>query len=132
MDSMDTPDLELATQIRREVLGAGYADPKGPQSPFQEAFRDFTLRNCWGSVWTRDGLDRKTRSMLNLAMLAALARWNEFDVHVRGAINNGVTDEEIIEVVLQAGVYAGVPIASEAMKRAESVVRTVRAEQEAR
>ena len=66
--------------------------------------------------------------MLNLAMLAAMARWHEFEIHVRGALNNGVTEDEIIEVILQAGVYAGVPIASEAMRVAERAVATYRQE----
>jgi 4-carboxymuconolactone decarboxylase len=118
--------LARGAEIRREVLGAEYADAKGEETPFQAAFRDFTIANCWGSVWVREGLDRKQRSMLNLAMLAALARWHEFEVHVRGAIRNGVSDDEIIEIVLQVGVYAGVPVAAEAMRRAESVVRAVR------
>ncbi|MFN2461382.1 MAG: carboxymuconolactone decarboxylase family protein, partial [Candidatus Velthaea sp.] len=84
--------------------------------------------HCWGNVWVRPGLDRKTRSMLNLAMLSALARWHEFGVHVRGALNNGVTEDEIAEVLLQAGVYAGVPIASEGFRTALEVIKTVRAE----
>jgi 4-carboxymuconolactone decarboxylase len=124
----DTARRELGARIRREVLGAAYTEPSGPQSAFQDAFRAFTIDNCWGSVWVREGLDRKTRSMLNLAMLAVLARWHEFEVHVRGALNNGVTDDEIIEIVLQAGVYGGIPIAAEAMRNAEKVVKTVRSE----
>jgi 4-carboxymuconolactone decarboxylase len=118
--------LARGAAIRREVLGAGHTDPKGDESPFAAAFREFTIANCWGSVWVRDGLDRKQRSMLNLAMLAALARWHEYEVHVRGAITNGVTDDEMIEIVLQVGVYAGIPVAAEAMRRTESVVRAIR------
>jgi 4-carboxymuconolactone decarboxylase len=67
-------------------------------------------------------LERKTRSMLNLAMLLALGRWHEFEVHVRGALNNGVTDDEIIEIILQAGVYAGIPVAAEGFRIAERVI----------
>lgn len=115
--------LELGRQVRTDVLGAAYAGDKStPRSKFQQAFQDFTIENCWASVWTRPGLPHKTRSMLNIAMLASMARWREFGIHVRGAINNGVTEEEIIEVILQAGVYAGVPIAAEAMRAAEEAL----------
>ena len=69
--------------------------------PFYQNFVDFTEEFCWGNVWIRPGLDRKTRSLLNLAMLSVMARWHEFEVHVRGALNNGVTKDEIAEVLLQ-------------------------------
>lgn len=120
--------MEYGRQVRAEVLGADYVNRGGPnRTKFQQAFRDFTEENCWGSVWVRPGLPRKTRSMLNLAMLSVMARWTEFEVHVRGALNNGVDEDEIIEIVLQAGVYAGVPIAAEAMRAAEKVINEVRA-----
>lgn len=121
---MDHEDrLARGRAIRREVLGASHVDTPG-QTPtkFQKAFQDFTVEHCWANVWVRPGLERKTRSMLNLAMLAAMARWHEFEVHVRGALNNGVSDDEIIEIILQAGVYAGVPIAAEAMRVAEKAI----------
>lgn len=119
--------MDLGRQVRAEVLGADYVNRGGPnRTKFQQAFRDFTEENCWAAVWTRPGLPRKTRSIINLAMLAVMARWTEFEVHVRGAMNNGVSDDEIIEVVLQAGVYAGVPIAAEAMRAAEKVINEVR------
>ncbi len=119
---MTTPE-ELGKQIRAEVLGLEYVNRPGPTpTKFQRAFQHFTNAHCWGNVWIRPGLERKTRSMLNLAMLAAMARWHEFEVHVRGALNNGVSEDEIVEIVLQAGVYAGVPIAAEAMRIAERVV----------
>lgn len=120
--------LALGTKIRAEVLGNKHVGaPSKSPSKFQEAFREFTVEHCWGNVWVRPGLERKTRSLLNLAMLAAMARWHEFEVHTKGALNNGVTDDEIIEVVLQAGVYAGVPIAAEAMRIAERAVADYRA-----
>jgi 4-carboxymuconolactone decarboxylase len=75
----------------------------------------------------RPGLERKTRSILNLGMLSVMGRWHEFEVHVRGALNNGVTEDEIIEIVLQAGVYGGVPVAAEAMRIAERVVKNHKA-----
>ena len=116
--------------LRREVLGAAYVDSgKKAVNPFMQHFIDFTTEQCWGTVWLRDGLERKTRSMLNLAMLGAMARWHEFEVHTRGALNNGVTEEEIAEILLQIGVYAGVPNASEGFRRATDVIQKVRAEQ---
>ena len=120
---MEEERLTLGRRIRAEVLGETYVNEPGPSpSKFKKAFQDFTVEHCWGNVWVRPGLERKTRSMLNLAMLAAMARWHEFEVHVRGALNNGVTEDEIIEIVLQAGVYAGVPIAAEAMRVAERAI----------
>ena len=122
--------MELGRTARAEVLGADYVNRGGPsRSKFQQAFRDYTEEHCWAAVWTRPGLPRKTRSMLNLAMLAVMARWTEFEVHVRGALNNGVSDDEIIEIVLQTGVYAGVPVAAEAMRAAEKVIKEVRGSQ---
>ncbi|GAC1534711.1 MAG: carboxymuconolactone decarboxylase family protein [Candidatus Velthaea sp.] len=115
--------IEKGREIRRKVLGGDYVDqPGATPTKMQAAFRQFTTENCWGTVWVRDGLSHKERSMLNLAMLSVMARWHEFEVHVRGALNNGVTEDEIVEIILQAGVYAGVPIASEAFKIADSVI----------
>src|SRR5271165_3104847 len=113
---MSLPDsiAERARQgakVREEVLGEAYVNSgKQQANPFTENFIEFTQTQCWGNVWLREGLSRKTRSMLNVAMLAAMARWHEFEVHIRGALNNGVTPEEIAEILLQAGVYAGIPI----------------------
>jgi 4-carboxymuconolactone decarboxylase len=130
---MEKDRLALGKQIRTEVLGERHVNQPGrAPTKFQKAFQDFTVEHCWGNVWVRPGLDRKTRSMLNLAMLAAMARWHEFEVHVRGALNNGVTEDEIIEIVLQAGVYAGVPVAAEAMRTADRASAEYRAEKEAR
>jgi 4-carboxymuconolactone decarboxylase len=117
-------------QVRREVLGSAYVDAgKQKANPFTEHFIEFTQTQCWGNVWLREGLARKTRSMLNVCMLAALARWHEFEVHVRGALNNGVTPDEIAEILLHTAVYAGIPIASEGFRRANQVITEVAAEQ---
>jgi len=130
-DSM-TERAQLGAKVRREVLGAAYVDGgKQQANAFTQNFIEFTQTQCWGNVWLREGLPRKTRSMLNLAMLSAMARWNEFDVHVRGALNNGVTADEIAEILLQAGVYAGVPIAAEGFRRANAVIAAVAAESKA-
>jgi 4-carboxymuconolactone decarboxylase len=115
--------IEEGRKIRREVLGAEHVDRPGPTpTKLQAAFRAFTVEHCWANVWVREGLSRKQRSMLNLAMLSVMARWHEFEIHVRGALNNGVTDDEIVEILLQAGVYAGVPIAAEAFRIADKVI----------
>jgi 4-carboxymuconolactone decarboxylase len=119
--------IEKGKEIRRKVLGAAHVDRPGPTpTKLQRAFQEFTTEHCWGNVWVRPGLDHKTRSMLNLAMLSALARWHEFEIHVRGALNNGVSEDEIVEILLQAGVYAGVPIASEAFRTADRVIAEYR------
>jgi 4-carboxymuconolactone decarboxylase len=116
-------------KVRREVLGAAYVDAgKREANPFTAHFIEFTQTQCWGNVWLREGLTHKTRSQLNVCMLAALARWHEFEVHVRGALNNGVTAEEIAEILLHTAVYAGIPIASEGFRRADAVIKAVAAE----
>ena len=112
---MTLPDsiAERARQgakVRRDVLGAAYVDAgKQQANPFTQHFIEFTQTQCWGNVWLREGLSHQTRSMLNVCMLAALARWHEFEVHVRGALNNGVTAEQIAEILLHTAVYAGIP-----------------------
>jgi 4-carboxymuconolactone decarboxylase len=105
------------------VLGAEYVD-KSVQNvdEFMVPFQKMTTEWCWGAVWTRPGLDRRTRSMLNLAMLTALNRPNEIRLHVRGALRNGLTVAEIQEVLLQACVYCGVPAALDAFKVAKDAI----------
>lgn len=110
-------------KVRRGVLGAKHVKEVVNPTIFDTSFVEFTEDFCWGNVWTRPGLDRPTRSMLNVAMLTALGHWHEFEVHVRGALNNGVTEAQIVEIVLQAGVYAGIPCAAEGMRRAKAVVQ---------
>ena len=109
--------------MRRSVLGDAHVERSlAAVSEFSEPIQSLVIEYCWGTVWTRDGLDRKTRSLLNLGMLTALNRMHEFAVHVRGAINNGCTADEIREVLLQAGVYCGVPAALESFRVAEQVL----------
>ena len=111
-DHKETIDdlFDRGLALRREVLGAEYVD-KSLQSAndFMMAFQRITTEWCWGYAWTRPGLDRKTRSLVNLAMLTALNRPHELKLHVKAALNNGVTREEIREVLLQVAVYCGVP-----------------------
>lgn len=109
---------------RRKVLGDHYVEPSialGAKDEFTHELQQFVTEYCWGTVWCRDGLDHKTRSIINLTMLAALGRTTELKLHTRGAINNGVTKKEIAEVFLQVGVYAGVPAAVEAFREARTV-----------
>jgi 4-carboxymuconolactone decarboxylase len=108
--------------VRRAVLGAEYVDKAVANADaFTGALQEFVTEWCWGGVWSRPGLPRKTRSLLNLALLTALNRPHEIKLHVRGALNNGVTRPEITEVFLQAGVYAGVPAAVDAFRAAKEV-----------
>jgi 4-carboxymuconolactone decarboxylase len=110
--------------LRREVLGAEYVD-KSLQSAndFMMAFQRITTEWCWGYAWTRPGLDRKTRSLINLAMLTALNRSPEIKLHVRGALNNGVTVEEIKEALIHATIYCGIPAGLDAFKAANDVLK---------
>ena len=119
---MDKKLYDDGLAVRRAVLGADYVDRSlANADAFTRPLQDFVTEYCWGGVWTRPGLERKTRSMLNLAMLSALGRMHEFKLHIRGALTNGVTRDEIAEVLLQVGVYAGVPAAVEAFRNAKEV-----------
>jgi 4-carboxymuconolactone decarboxylase len=118
-----SPRRVIGAKIRTEVLGESHTKVlSATPHPFDTLFVEFTEDFCWGNVWSRPGLSRPIRSMLNLAMLAVLGRWHEFEVHTRGALNNGVSEEEIAEILLQAGVYAGVPVAAEGLRRAKAVI----------
>ncbi|MEU6646472.1 4-carboxymuconolactone decarboxylase [Saccharomonospora sp. NPDC046836] len=102
-------------KVRREVLGDEHVDRAvAGTTEFTAPFQDYITRAAWGSVWTRDGLDRKTRSCITLAVLTALHCHGEIAMHVRAAIGNGLTPDEIAEVLLHTGVYSGVPAANEA------------------
>ncbi len=110
-------------EIRREVLGKNYVDASiAGANSFMSAFQRITTEWCWGYAWSRDGIDRKTRSIVNLAMLTALGRTNELKLHVSGALRNGVTVDEIKEILLQATVYCGIPAGLEAFKAANQVL----------
>jgi 4-carboxymuconolactone decarboxylase len=111
-------------QNRRDVLGAEHVDRSLSQvSDFSRPIQEFVTEYCWGMIWGREGLPRQTRSLLNIVMLTALNRSHELGVHVRGALNNGVTPEEIQEALLQAAVYVGVPAALESFRIAEAVMK---------
>jgi len=125
----DTPRFKEALAVRRDVLGAEYVDKSvAAADDFTAEFQKRLTEWCWGDTWTRPGLDRKTRSMLNLAMLTALNRPHEIKLHVRGALNNGLTVEQIREVLLHTMVYCGVPAALDAFKAAKEVIDEAAAE----
>lgn len=109
--------------VRRKVLGEKYVDDAiAKADDFMKPLQQYLTEHAWGAAWTRPGLDLKTRSMLNLAMLTALNRPHELRIHLRGAIRNGVTKEEMQEIFLQCGVYCGAPAALEAFKIAKEVL----------
>ena len=113
-------DAGLAT--RREVLGAAYVDKAvASADDFNSEFQELLNTYCWNDIWNRPGLPRPTRSLLNLAMLTALGKAPELKLHIRGALNNGVSKDEIREVFLQAAIYCGVPAAVEAFRCAREV-----------
>jgi 4-carboxymuconolactone decarboxylase len=109
-------------RTRREVLGDAHVDRTlTNRTPFNEDFQDLITRYAWGEIWSRPGLPRHTRSLITVAMLVALNRQEELRLHLRAAANNGVTREEIKEVLLQSAIYCGVPAANTAMHIAEAV-----------
>ncbi len=127
-DGTHQKTYEEGLKTPREVLGAKHVDQSlGQVSEFSRPIQDLVTEYCWGAVWTRKGLDRKTRSLLNLAMLTALNRSHELGVHVRGAITNGCTESEIQETLLQTAIYAGVPAALESFRVAERVLKELQA-----
>ena len=119
---MNKERFERGLEVRKKVLGEEYVNESlARATDFSRPMQEFVTEYCWGEIWTRPGLDRKTRIMLNLAMLTALNRPHEIKLHVRGALNNGVTKEEIREVFLQAAVYCGVPAAIDSFRIAQEV-----------
>ncbi len=115
----ENAQFEKGLEVRRAVLGADYVDGSlAKADDFMMAFQRITTEWCWGYAWKRDGLSRKTRSMLNLAMLTALSKPAELKLHVKGALANGVTTDEIKEVLLHATVYCGIPAGLDAFKAA--------------
>jgi 4-carboxymuconolactone decarboxylase len=116
--------FERGLEVRREVLGADYVDTSLQNAnDFTMALQRLATEFCWGYAWTRPGLDRKTRSLINLAMLTALNRTPEVKLHVRGALNNGVSVDEIKEVLLHATTYCGVPAGLDSFKAANEVLK---------
>ena len=110
-------------EVRRGVLGDEHVDrAEAAKTPFTEPFQDFITRTAWGDVWARPGLDRRTRSIITLTALTAIRAEGEIGMHVRAAIGNGLTPDEIAEVILHTAIYAGVPAANAAFKIAQDVL----------
>lgn len=123
-DKTHEESYQEGLQIRREVVGADYVDRSlADVSEFSRPIQELVTEYCWGMVWSRDGLPRKTRSLLNIVMLTALNRNHELGVHVRGALANGVTVEEIQEALLQTAIYVGVPAALESFRIANAILK---------
>jgi 4-carboxymuconolactone decarboxylase len=123
MRPSSSPSDEGGDRVRREVLGDEHVDrAQANTTPFTAPFQDFITRYAWGEVWSRPGLDRRSRSMITLAALTALRAEGELELHVRAARRNGLTDEEIAEVLLHTAVYAGVPAANAAFAVARRVL----------
>ncbi len=120
---MDQSKHDAGMAVRRSVLGGAYVDGsrKAP-GQFGAALQELITENVWGTVWVREGLDRKTRSLLNIAMMAAINHAGELRLHVEGAVNNGCTPQEIEEVLLQVAAYCGAPAALSAFHVADAVL----------
>ena len=120
---MTTDLYEQGLAIRKEVLGAEHVERSlSRATDFDRPMQELVTEYCWGGVWSRPGLDRRSRSLINLAMLAALGRSQELEMHIRGAVTNGVSHEEITEVLLQVAVYCGVPAGIDAFRTARQVL----------
>ena len=123
---MDKELLARGLETRKEVLGKDYVEQALKNADdFNRPFQEFISEYCWGAIWTREGLPRKTRSLLNLAMLTALNKPHELKLHIRAALTNGVTREEMQEVFMQAAVYCGVPAGVESFRLAREVFAEV-------
>ena len=117
---MTTDLFEKGLKVRRAVLGKEFVDKSiGDADDFTHPLQELITEYCWGSVWARPGLPRKTRSLINLAMLTALNRPHEVKLHLRGALNNGCSKEEIMEVLLQTAIYCGIPAAVDSFRTAK-------------
>lgn len=122
--------FEDGLRMRKQVMGDAFVNKAFANADdFSAPLQEFVTRNAWGTVWNRPGLDLKTRSMITLSMLTALGRSHEIKGHVRGALNNGVTIEEIREVLLHATVYCGVPLAIDAFRAAQEVLAELPAQE---
>ena len=126
MDERERQDKGMT--VRRAVLGDAHVDrTQTRKSAFNAEFQELITRYAWGEIWTRPGLPRHTRSLITIAMMVALNRTDEFKLHVRAAFNNGVTKDEIKEVLLQCAIYCGVPAANSAFHMAEEVFAQIEA-----
>lgn len=128
-DGQSMGQYDAGMAVRRAVLGDVYVDRSlANTTDFNAPMQRLVTEYCWGAVWTRTELDRRTRSLVNLSMLTALGKSHELSLHVRGAVNNGCTREEIREVFLQTAIYCGVPAALEGYRVASDVLSAIDAE----
>jgi 4-carboxymuconolactone decarboxylase len=117
------PETQAGLATRRQVLGAEYVDAAlGRSTPFTAPLQEVVTKHAWGNTWQRKGIDLKTRSIATVSMLVALGRMHELKVHVRGALNNGVTPEELQEIFLHASVYCGFPATLDAFRIGSEVI----------
>ncbi len=124
MDEALKPLYDRGLKVRKEVLGDAYVDNAiNSADEFSRPLQEYLTAHAWAASWARPGLEKKTRSMLNLAMLTALNRGHEFRIHVKGALNNGVTKEEIREILIHAAVYCGAPAAMDSFRIAKEVFK---------
>jgi 4-carboxymuconolactone decarboxylase len=120
---MDKQTYERGLEIRKSVLGKEFVEKSiASADDFNRPLQELVTEYCWGAVWGREGLDKKTRSIINLAMISALNRPHELKMHVKGALRNGLTKEEIREVLLQVGIYCGVPAAVDSFRVAREAL----------
>jgi len=120
---MDKETYERGLEIRKSVLGKEFVEKSiASADDFNRPLQELVTEYCWGAVWGREGLDKKTRSIINLAMISALNRPHELKMHVKGALRNGLTKEEIREVLLQVGIYCGVPAAVDSFRVAREAL----------
>jgi 4-carboxymuconolactone decarboxylase len=118
-----TDEKRRGMEVRRAVLGDAHVDrAEAARTPFTGEFQDLITRYAWGEIWTRPGLDRRTRSCITVAMLVALNRNEELALHLRGALRNGVTPDELKEILLQTAIYCGIPAANSAFGVAAKVL----------
>ncbi len=121
---MDQKTFDLGLSIRKDVIGAEFVEKAFNEADdFTRPLQELVTQYCWGECWGREGLSRKTRSMLNIAMLSVLNRPNELKTHVKGALTNGVTPEEIREILLQVAIYAGIPAGVDSFRIAHEVIK---------
>jgi 4-carboxymuconolactone decarboxylase len=123
MELSNDPETQAGLATRRKVLGEAYVDAAINRSTaFTAPLQELVTKHAWGNTWQRDGIDLKTRSIVTVSMLVAMGKTHELKIHVRGALNNGVTKEELQEIFIHAGVYCGVPVAVEAFRTAGEVI----------
>ena len=122
--SQDDPAKPVGERIMTELMGADYMTRReGQRNTFNDVLQDYSAAVCFGRVWSRTGIDRKQRSIINITMLVALNRPNQLRNHLDGALNNGCTVDEIQEILLQTAVYCGLPAATDAFRVAEEVLK---------